>query len=118
MFDRRNLIFAKLVKSKNKPVFFVRTKLDNNNNAMKNEESHELRTSFAAKFKDFRLDETEIYIISTHHPVKWDFLKLTEAIEAALPSQKGCLSKIPVIQKLTALKTFHNYLEGTQYCMS
>ena len=126
MFDKRHFVFAKTVgKSSNKPVFFVRTKFDNNNNSQGvEEESKEesalikLRKSFAKKLKEFELNESEIYVISNYQPDKWDFLKLTNAIEAALPSQKGRFSKIPIIQKLIALEKFHNFLEGTKYCMS
>ena len=119
MFDNRNLSFAKLVKSKTKPVFFVRTQLDSNSDPEGGKEKckdetalhQELRTSFAERVKRFHFNENEFFIISTHDPVKWDFLKLTEAIGAALPSQKGCFTKIPIVQKLIALKTFQNYLE-------
>ena len=125
MFDNRNLSFAKLVQSKGKPVFFVRSQLDNHNDPEGGEEKweekttlhHELRTSFAEKFKRFHFNENEFFIISAHDPVKWDFLKLTEAIVSALPSQKRCFSKIPVVQKLIALKTFQDYLEGIEYFM-
>ena len=119
MFDKRHFAFAKTVgKSSNKPVFFVRTKFDNNNSSQGvEEESKEesallkLRKSFAKKLKEFELNEREIYFISNYQPDKWDLLKLTNAIEAALPSQKGRFSKIPIIQKLIALEKFHHFLE-------
>mgnify|MGYP002803819842 FL=1 len=121
-FDKRHFAFAKTVgKSSNKPVFFVRTKVDNSNKShgVENESKEEalflkLRKTLAKKFKEFELYESEIYFISNNQPDKWDFLKLTNAIEAALPSQKGRFSKIPIIQKLIALEKFHHFLEGTK----
>jgi GTPase Era involved in 16S rRNA processing len=119
--NKRHMILAKEIKSRNKPFFLVRTKIDNDDNAEKREEEfneeamlRELRASFAENLKEFLCDENDLYLISNHHPEKWDFLKLMTAITDALPSpQKVCFSKIPKIQKLIALENFQNFLQGT-----
>jgi hypothetical protein len=123
-FDKRHLIFAKGVKSINKPVFFVRTKVDNNNPEEDEDECkekttvNELRMGFVEYLKKFDFTKDDIYMISNKQPVIWDFLKLVKALEAALPSQRGRFTKIPMIMKLFALEKFHNFLQGTKCCMA
>jgi hypothetical protein len=119
-FNVRLVKVAKKIKPSNKRFFFIRTKFDVNNDPGKGEKFDEkailtkVRASLDEHTKELDCREYEIHLISNLHPYEWDFLKLTKAVVDALPSpQKECFSKIPKIQELIGLETFHNFMAGT-----
>ncbi|CAB3991640.1 interferon-inducible GTPase 5-like [Paramuricea clavata] len=113
-FTKRHLEFSKIIKSSNKPLFFIRTKIDNDNHPEKRKE-REIKVRLAKNLKELHCREYEIYLISNNHPNKWDFYKLAKAIADSLPSpQKEFFNKIPKIQELLAFKKFQNFLKETE----
>ncbi len=116
-FTKKHVKIAKQIKPSDKPLFFIRTKFDNDNHPEdinKKEMLRELRESLDEHSKELDCREYETHLISNLHPYKWDFLKLTKAIADALPSpQKVSFGKIPKIEELIALEKFQNFLKGT-----
>ncbi|XP_022785830.1 T-cell-specific guanine nucleotide triphosphate-binding protein 1-like [Stylophora pistillata] len=95
-FTENDIILAKEIKKQGKSFFFIRTKIDENVRAEKRKKSF----SEAAMLQKFRRNcmenlvdeagkpicsEDHIFLISNHHPGKWDFGRLTRAILDALP---------------------------------
>ena len=116
-FTKKHVRIAKKIKPSNKPFFFIRTKLYNDNHPEDfNKEAmlKMLRASLDEHSKELNCREYETHLISNLHPYKWDFLKLTKAIADAFPSpQKVSFSKIPKIEELIAWEKFQNFLKGT-----
>ncbi|PFX28465.1 interferon-inducible GTPase 5-like [Stylophora pistillata] len=95
-FTENDIILAKEIKKQGKSFFFIRTKIDDNVRAEKRKKSF----SEAAMLEKIRRNciknlvdedgkpiciEDHIFLISNHHPGKWDFGRLTQAILDALP---------------------------------
>ncbi|XP_028404406.1 interferon-inducible GTPase 5-like isoform X3 [Dendronephthya gigantea] len=83
--------------SKNKPFFFVRTKYDldcENEKKKYKEKWDELKTRKKIKYNCYEnlklanapLDYDDIFVISNHHPYKWEFPRLVNAINDRLPA--------------------------------
>ena len=78
---------AKKIRSIDKKFFFIRTKIDENVRAEKrkwgtfNEDAmlESIRCNISEHLGDLLTSEQEIFLISNHHPAKWDFARLTEA---------------------------------------
>ncbi|CAB4030585.1 interferon-inducible GTPase 5-like [Paramuricea clavata] len=117
MFNKRHVILTKKIKSSNKPIFLIRTNIENHNHAEDpNEEKifQEIKEGLVENLKEVHSDENKTYLISNNHPDKWDFEKLAKAIADSLPSpKKECFNKIPKIQNLIAMENFQNFLKGT-----
>ena len=87
---------AREIKKQGKSFFFIRTKIDENYRAEKrkkffNEDKmlHDIRIDCLKNLVDEGYNsisgEDNIFLISNHHPTKWDFDRLTRAILDALP---------------------------------
>ncbi|CAB3991261.1 interferon-inducible GTPase 5-like [Paramuricea clavata] len=119
-FSERHKQFAEMIKYNNRPLFFIRIIIDydlpkEEDEILTEQLLKDLRRSLAVKLQDLHLGEDEIYLISNHHPNKWDFLKLTKAIADALPSsKKECFIKIPKIQELVASEKFQDFIQGIE----
>ena len=106
-------MLAKEIKRQGKSFFFIRTKIDKDVQAEKRKKSF----SEAAVLQKIRrnctknlVDEAgkpisskdDIFLISNHHPGKWDFSRLTEAILDALPRYQ----REALVLSLSALTSF------------
>ena len=87
---------AREIKKQGKSFFFIRTKIDENYRAEKrkkffNEDKmlHDIRIDCLKNLVDEGYNsisgEDNIFLISNHYPIKWDFDRLTRAILDALP---------------------------------
>lgn len=90
--DNDKQLAQKIGEEEKKSFFFTRTKIDENVRAEKRKRSF----SEDAMLKDIRSNNLEnldgllrkgedIFLISNHHPAKWDFARLSQAILDALP---------------------------------
>ncbi|XP_028404347.1 uncharacterized protein LOC114526992 [Dendronephthya gigantea] len=95
-FGKITKALAEKLKSINKPFFFTRTKIDNDvkDNAERRNiaETITLQTiktdcSKSLKLANAPLNDNDIFLISNHNPDKWDFARLTTAINDQLPSR-------------------------------
>ncbi|XP_046850206.1 serine/threonine-protein kinase/endoribonuclease IRE1-like [Xenia sp. Carnegie-2017] len=101
-FTENDLILAKKIISIDKSFFFIRTHIDVDYNnekrkkAFKEEEMlKKIRTDCWKNFQGVRhgLNEDKVFLISNHHPTKWDFARLTQSILDVLPfRQRECLT--------------------------
>jgi hypothetical protein len=107
-------MFAKKIKDSKKPLFFIRTKIDNDHHSDNEEKMlKDLKRSLVEKLGKLVFGGYEIYLISNHHSDKWDFGRLVRAVADSLPSpQKECLNKIPITGGLIALEKFQKFIEG------
>ena len=98
-FTEKHIILAKEIKKQGKSFFFIRTKIDVDVQAEMRKKSF----SEAAVLQKIRRNckenlvdkpgepisnEDFVFLISNHHPDKWDFSRLTKAILDALPRYK------------------------------
>ena len=99
-FSENNLKLAKIVKQMGKSFFLVRTMIDINVEAKRgkapvNEEEklEKIRSNCFDNVKDLITRRDDIFLISNYEREKWDFDRLIEAIEKALPDrQRECLT--------------------------
>nr|XP_058955328.1 interferon-inducible GTPase 5-like [Pocillopora verrucosa] len=95
-FTKHDAMLAQEIRKQGKSFFFIRTKIDVDYLAEKRKKSF----NEASMLRDIRTDclkylndegynpisgEDNIFLISNHHPRKWDFDRLTRAILDALP---------------------------------
>ena len=93
-FTENDLKLAKKIRSIDKNFFFIRTKIDENVRAEKrkrgafNEDAmlESIRCNISEHLGDLLTSEQEIFLISNHHPAKWDFARLTGAVLDVLPT--------------------------------
>ena len=113
-FTSRHFIFAKAIKSSEKPFFFIRTKIDRQAEKWREcDEEKMFLERRASLAKDFDSDESKMYLISNDHPQKYDFPKLTKAIVDALPAaQKRSFFKISKVQKMITWNDLQTFLKG------
>lgn len=90
-FTENDIKLAKKVRSIEKNFFFVRTKIDNDVRSEKRKRSfnegallEEIRRECAENLNNLLSNEQDIFLIGNHHPSKWDFDRLTNAILGAL----------------------------------
>lgn len=90
-FTENDIKLAKKVRSTEKNFFFVRTKIDNDVRSEKRKRSfnegallEEIRRDCAKNLNNLLSNEQDIFLIGNHHPSKWDFDRLTNAILGAL----------------------------------
>lgn len=124
-FTKKILIFADKIASSNKPLFFVRTKVDLDGESMQDtgEFKERMRAKLRKRLKENSQDteslncaEYDIFLISNRSPDKYDFFELVKAITQALPSpQKESFRKISMIQEIDAFENFQNFLKGIAY---
>lgn len=91
-FTENDLKLARKIRSVNKMFFFIRSKIDENVRAEKRKLSfnedimlNDIRRDCSEKLAVLVEDIQYIFLISNHHPTKWDFVRLTEAIFNFLP---------------------------------
>jgi predicted GTPase len=89
-FTENDLRLADKVKKMKKSFFFVRTKIDQDDQNEKRKKAYNqeamlkyIRKDCWENLKSFGADET--FLISNHHPAKWDFARLAQAILDVLP---------------------------------
>ena len=112
-FTENDIVLAKEIKRQGKSFFFIRTKIDADVQSEKRKKSF----SEAAVLQKIRrnctknlVDEAgkpisskdDIFLISNHHPGKWDFSRLTEEILDALPKYQ----REALVLSLSALTSF------------
>ena len=112
-FTENDIVLAKEIKRQGKSFFFIRTKIDEDVQSEKRKKSF----SEAAVLQKIRrnctknlVDEAgkpisskdDIFLISNHHPGKWDFSRLTAAILDALPRYQ----REALVLSLSALTSF------------
>ena len=92
-FTEHDLELAKKIRSSKKKFFLIRTKIDENVRAEKrkksfNEEAmlQKIRSDCSENLGNLLSDVRDIFLISNHHPDKWDFARLLQAILNALPT--------------------------------
>jgi hypothetical protein len=121
-FGKRHLFFARRVEEK--PLFFIRTKVDSGHTEALNEEDvfyRDIRASLAKDLKTLKsvqCGKCEIYLVSNRQQEKWDFDKLMKAIAGSLShAKKECFRKsISKIQEFIVEERFNNFIKGT-VCM-
>jgi hypothetical protein len=116
-FSHDHVQFAEEMKSKSKPIFFVRTKIYDKSKDLESKEKtklEEIRSSLSKNLKDLGYDEGQIYLISNDHPDKSEFGELRNAIANSLPHpQEESFTNLPDIQHLIALERFQEFMKGT-----
>ena len=109
-FTENDLKLAEKIRSVEKKFFFIRTKIDDNVRAEKrkrnfDEESmlNKIRRDCSKNLVDLVEDIRDIFLISNHHPVKWDFLRLTEAIIDVLPvrQRESLILSLGIVKSLS-----------------
>lgn len=125
-FTKNDQLLAQKVESMGKSFFFIRTKIDRDVQSQKrclkkkfdeNKTLEEIRGDCAQNLKAFSFSEEKIFLVSSHHPAKWDFERLKQAILDQLPSkQKEALllalhtvSKDILKEKIALLKSRYHY---------
>ncbi|XP_028404344.1 T-cell-specific guanine nucleotide triphosphate-binding protein 1-like [Dendronephthya gigantea] len=94
-FTESNAALARKLAEDNKPFFFTRTKIDidcknERRKQIKDEETfdkikaHCLQSLQSAGAP---LENNDVFVISSHYPLKWDFGRLTEALKSRLSSR-------------------------------
>ena len=94
-FRENDLNLAEKISSIDKKFFFIRTKIDENVRAEKrskppgsfNEEAmlEEIRADCSKNLGHLQSNTEDIFLISNHHPAKWEFDRLRKAILDVLP---------------------------------
>ena len=94
-FRENDLNLAEKISSIDKKFFFIRTKIDENVRAEKrskppgsfNEEAmlKEIRADCSKNLGHLQSNTKDIFLISNHHPAKWEFDRLRKAILDVLP---------------------------------
>ena len=94
-FRENDFKLAEKITSIDKKFFFIRTKIDENARAEKrskppgsfNEEAmlEEIRADCSKNLGHLKSNTEDIFLISNHHPAKWEFDRLRKAILDALP---------------------------------
>ena len=94
-FRENDLKLAEKISSIDKKFFFIRTKIDENVRAEKrskppgsfNEEAmlEEIRADCSKNLGHLKSNTEDIFLISNHHPAKWEFDRLRKAILDVLP---------------------------------
>ena len=118
-FTQNDLELAKKVEEMQKSFFFVRTKIDNDRrseehkNGFDEEEMLEkMKNDCFKNLQSFAFSGEKIFLVSNHHPAKWDFDRLKKAILDQLPlkqkesltlSLRAC-SGIIIAEKIKTLK--------------
>ena len=90
-FTQLDLELAKLVRSMNKRMFFIRTKIDNDMRGPSRKKNHneskileDIRKWLYRSVGNSIYSEKEIFLISNYHTSKWDFDRLIAAISEEL----------------------------------
>ena len=78
-----------------KSVFFVRSQIDNNIRSERRKKGFDgvkmlekVKKYCAANLQSFNFSTEKIFLISNHHPDKWDFDRLKKAILDELPPRQ------------------------------
>ena len=94
-FTENDLELAKKIRSIGKKFFFVRTKVDlglKQGNKKKpvneNDVLQRMRSNCHENLGGLVGDKQDVFLISNHHPTKWDFARLTQAIIDVLPTRQ------------------------------
>lgn len=99
-FTKLEFELAQKVKSMDKPLFLVRTKIDQDEANDKRKKKHNIESMLQrirvychGSVKDLGIPLNDIFIISNHESEKWEFECLVEAILDGLPDvQKNALT--------------------------
>ena len=102
-FTKNDAMLAQEIRKQGKSFFFIRTKIDVDYISEKRKKSfdeakmlRDIRTDYLNNLNDDGynpISDEDIFLISNHHPSKWDFDRLTRAILDALPRyQRECLT--------------------------
>lgn len=90
-FTKNDSQLAKEIGSMNKKFFFIRAKIDQDVEAAKrkktfNEDAvlRKIRSSCSTNLAGLLRNEDDIFLISSHYPAKWDFLRLSQATQGRL----------------------------------
>ena len=93
-FTANDFKLAQKVRLMNKKFFLIRTKIDENVQAEKRRKRTQkfdeeamlarIRENIFVSLGNLLTDDQDIFLISNHHPDKWDFVRLTQAILDAL----------------------------------
>ncbi|XP_028404346.1 interferon-inducible GTPase 5-like [Dendronephthya gigantea] len=123
---------AKKFQENAKPFFFIRTKIDidcENEKKKGNTENETLEKIKADCFVSLKsagapLEDNDIFLISNHDPLKWDFSRLTEALSDQLPtrirtaflftmftfSEKTLRKKVEVLKERVWMAILHSFI--------
>ena len=93
-FTQHDLELAQKIRSIKKKFFLIRTKIDqdlrsqqNKRRPLKEEDMlQKIRSDCSENLGNLLSDVRDIFLISNHHPDKWDFARLLQAILNALPT--------------------------------
>ena len=90
-FTENSLQLALKIKSMKRKFIFIRTKIDNSARAESRKRSFDeqgmltkIRCKCLESLGDLLSCEEDVFLISSHHPNKWDFSRLTQAILEAV----------------------------------
>ena len=125
-FTKHDLDLAKKVKEMQKSFFFVRTKIDNDRRCEKRKKGfdeakmmEELKSNCFEYLQSFNFSSDKIFLVSNHHPAKWDFDRLKKAILDQLPSkQKESLTFSLRAHSKNILTEKVKILKGTRIAIS
>lgn len=91
-FTENDLKLATKIRSIGKHFLFIRTKIDENVRAEKRKRGFDedamlakVRCYCSENLGDLLSNERDVFLISNHHPTRWDFARLTQAILDVLP---------------------------------
>lgn len=107
-FTENSLKLAVKIKSMKRKFIFIRTKIDNSARAESRKRSFDeqgmltkIRCKCLERLGDLLSCEEDVFLISSHHPNKWDFSRLTEAIfDAVIMLQEQESLTLRVLQDL------------------
>ena len=116
-FSDDHVQFAKEIKCRNKPIFFVRTKIYDDIQDLEPKEENKLEeigSNLSKNLKELDYDEGKIFLISNDQPDESEFGELQDAIAESLPSPKDdSFKEIPNAREVIALEKFNEFLKGT-----
>ena len=114
-FSDDHVQFAKEVKRRSKPIFFVRTKIYADIQGLELKEENKLEeigSNLSKSLKELDYDECKIFLISNNQPDKSEFGELQDAITESLPSPKdNSFKEIPNVPEIIALEKYQEFLK-------
>ena len=122
-FTQDDLYLAKKAEDMRKPFFFVRSKIDNDIRSERRKKGFDeakmleiVKEKCAANLQFVNFSTEKIFLISNHHPDKWDFDRLKKAILDELPPrQRESLTfafRPKVIGMCTVICNFRGFLQN------
>ncbi|XP_074618656.1 interferon-gamma-inducible GTPase 10-like [Acropora palmata] len=107
-FTENSLQLAVKIKSMKRKFIFIRSKIDNSARAESRKRSFDeqgmltkIRRKCLERLGDLLSCEEDVFLISSHHPNKWDFYRLREAIfDAVIMLQEQESLTLRVLQDL------------------